>query len=151
MLTLIRRRPGIVGSLPIGIVLALGRRSRLPVMRAAFSVAFIEFVRGVPLITRAVHGLASSFRCSCRRAMNFDKLLRAPWSASRLFSAAYLAEVVRGGLQAIPKGQYEGAMSLGLNYWKTNALIILPQALRISIPGIVNSFIGLFMDTDVGV
>jgi general L-amino acid transport system permease protein len=144
MLTIILATVGIVGSLPIGILLALGRRSRLPVLRLV-SVAFIEFVRGVPLIS--VLFMASVvFPLFLPEGMNFDKLLRAVIGIM-LFSAAYLAEVVRGGLQAIPKGQYEGAMALGLNNWKMNALIILPQALRISIPGIVNSFIGLFMDT----
>jgi general L-amino acid transport system permease protein len=144
MLTVILATVGIVGSLPIGIMLALGRRSRLPVLRLV-SIAFIEFVRGVPLIS--VLFMASVvFPLFLPEGMNFDKLLRAVIGIM-LFSAAYLAEVIRGGLQAIPKGQYEGAMALGLNYWKMNALIILPQALRISIPGIVNSFIGLFMDT----
>jgi len=144
MLTVILATVGIVGSLPIGIMLALGRRSRLPVLRL-LSIAFIEFVRGVPLIS--VLFMASVvFPLFLPEGMNFDKLLRAVIGIM-LFSAAYLAEVIRGGLQAIPKGQYEGAMALGLNYWKMNALIVLPQALRISIPGIVNSFIGLFMDT----
>jgi general L-amino acid transport system permease protein len=144
MLTLILATTGIVASLPIGILLALGRRSRLPFIRL-FSIAFIEFVRGVPLIT--ILFMASNvFPLFLPEGMNFDKLLRAMVGIA-LFSAAYLAEVVRGGLQAIPKGQYEGAMALGLNYWKMNALVVLPQALQISIPGIVNSFIGLFMDT----
>jgi general L-amino acid transport system permease protein len=144
MLTLVLSTTGIVASLPIGVLLALGRRSSLPVMRF-LSVAFIEFVRGVPLIS--VLFMASVvFPLFLPEGMNFDKLLRAMVGIT-LFSAAYIAEVIRGGLQAIPKGQYEGAESLGLNYWKMNLLIILPQALRISIPGIVNSFIGLFMDT----
>jgi general L-amino acid transport system permease protein len=144
MLTLIVATSGIVASLPIGVLLALGRRSKLPVIRA-LSIAFIEFVRGVPLIT--ILFMASNvFPLFMPEGVNFDKLMRAMVGIA-LFSAAYLAEVVRGGLQAIPKGQYEGAMSLGLSYWKMNALIILPQALQISIPGIVNSFIGLFMDT----
>jgi len=146
MLTLILATTGIAASLPIGVVLALGRRSHMPVIRIA-TVAFIEFVRGVPLIT--VLFMASViFPLFLPEGMSFDKVLRALVGIS-LFSAAYMAEVVRGGLQAIPKGQYEGAMSLGLSYWKMNALIILPQALRISIPGIVNSFIGLFMDTNL--
>ncbi|HTO67344.1 MAG TPA: amino acid ABC transporter permease [Bradyrhizobium sp.] len=144
MLNLVLATTGIVASLPIGILLALGRRSRLPIIRI-LSVAFIEFVRGVPLIT--VLFMASVvFPLFMPEGVNFNKLLRVVVGIA-LFSAAYLAEVIRGGLQAIPKGQYEGAMALGLNYWKTNALVILPQALRISIPGIVNSFIGLFMDT----
>jgi len=144
MLTLVLSTTGIVASLPLGILLALGRRSVLPVVRM-LCIGFIEFVRGVPLI--AVLFMASvMFPLFLPEGMNFDKLLRAVVGIT-LFSAAYIAEVIRGGLQAIPKGQYEGAMSLGLNYWKMNLLIILPQALRISIPGIVNSFIGLFMDT----
>jgi general L-amino acid transport system permease protein len=144
MLTLVLSTTGIVASLPIGILLALGRRSALPVMRL-LCISFIEFVRGVPLIS--VLCMASVvFPLFLPEGMNFDKLLRALVGIT-LFSAAYIAEVIRGGLQAIPKGQYEGAMSLGLNYWKMNTFIILPQALRISIPGIVNSFIGLFMDT----
>jgi len=144
MLNLVLATTGIVASLPIGILLALGRRSRLPIIRI-LSVAFIEFVRGVPLIT--VLFMASVvFPLFMPEGVNFNKLLRVVVGIA-LFSAAYLAEVIRGGLQAIPKGQYEGAMALGLNYWKMNALVILPQALRISIPGIVNSFIGLFMDT----
>ena len=146
MLTLILATTGIAASLPIGVVLALGRRSTMPVIRIA-TVAFIEFVRGVPLIT--VLFMASViFPLFLPEGMNFDKVVRALVGTS-LFSAAYMAEVIRGGLQAIPKGQYEGAMSVGLSYWKMNALIILPQALRISIPGIVNSFIGLFMDTNL--
>ena len=144
MLTLVLSTTGIVASLPIGVLLALGRRSALPVLRM-LSIGFIEFVRGVPLIS--ILFMASVvFPLFLPEGMNFDKLLRAMVGIT-LFSAAYIAEVIRGGLQAIPKGQYEGAMSLGLNYWKTNAFIILPQALRIAIPGIVNSFIGLFMDT----
>jgi general L-amino acid transport system permease protein len=144
MLTLVLSTTGIVGSLPIGIMLALGRRSSLPVIRL-LSIGFIEFVRGIPLIS--VLFMASVvFPLFLPEGVNFDKLLRAMVGIA-LFSAAYLAEVIRGGLQAIPKGQYEGAMSLGLSYWKMNAFIILPQALRIAIPGIVNSFISLFMDT----
>lgn len=135
---------GIVISLPLGIVLALGRRSNLPVIRL-LSVGFIEFVRGVPLIT--VLFMASvMLPLFLPEGMTFDKLLRAMIGIA-LFGAAYMAEVVRGGLQAIPKGQYEGAMALGLNYWKMTLLIVLPQALRIVIPGIVNTFIGLFKDT----
>jgi general L-amino acid transport system permease protein len=144
MLTLVLSTTGIVTSLPLGVLLALGRKSKLPVIRM-LAIGFIEFVRGVPLIS--VLFMASVvFPLFLPEGMNFDKLVRAMVGIS-LFSAAYIAEVIRGGLQAIPKGQYEGAASLGLNYWKTNLLIILPQALRISIPGIVNSFIGLFMDT----
>jgi general L-amino acid transport system permease protein len=135
---------GIVASLPIGIVLALGRRSDMPVIRL-LCTAFIEFVRGVPLIS--VLFMASvMLPLFLPEGVTFDKLMRAMIGIA-LFSAAYMAEVVRGGLQAIPKGQYEGAMALGLNYWKMMGLIVLPQALRIVIPGIVNTFIGLFKDT----
>jgi general L-amino acid transport system permease protein len=144
MLNLVLATTGIVLSLPLGILLALGRRSKLPIIRL-LSVAFIEFVRGVPLIT--VLFMASVvFPLFMPEGVNFNKLLRVVIGII-LFSAAYIAENVRGGLQAIPKGQYEGAMALGLNYWKMNALVVLPQALRIAIPSIVNSFIGLFMDT----
>jgi general L-amino acid transport system permease protein len=144
MLNIVLGSVGIVASLPIGIVLALGRRSRMPVIRL-LCTAFIEFVRGVPLIS--VLFMASvMLPLFLPEGVTFDKLVRAMVGIA-LFSAAYMAEVVRGGLQAIPKGQYEGAMALGLNYWKMMGLIILPQALRIVIPGIVNTFIGLFKDT----
>ena len=144
-LTLVIAVVGIVASLPIGIVLALGRQSKnMPVIRA-ICVGFIELWRGVPLIT--VLFMASvMFPLFMPEGMNFDKLIRALVGVM-LFSAAYMAEVVRGGLQAIPKGQYEAADSLGLSYWKSMALIVLPQALKIVIPGIVNTFIGLFKDT----
>jgi general L-amino acid transport system permease protein len=106
---------------------------------------FIEFVRGVPLIS--VLFMASvMLPLFLPEGVSFDKLMRAMIGIA-LFSAAYMAEVVRGGLQAIPKGQYEGAMALGLNYWKMMTFIVLPQALRIVIPGIVGTFIGLFKDT----
>jgi general L-amino acid transport system permease protein len=143
-LNLILGTVGIVASLPLGIVLALGRRSNMPVIRL-LCTAFIEFWRGVPLIT--VLFMASvMLPLFLPEGVTFDKLMRAMIGIA-LFSAAYMAEVVRGGLQAIPKGQYEGAMALGLNYWKMMGLIVLPQALRIVIPGIVNTFIGLFKDT----
>ena len=146
LVTLVVSYVGIFASLPLGILLALGRRSEMPVVRT-LSITFIEFWRGVPLIT--VLFMASViFPLFLPEGVNFDKLVRALVGIS-LFASAYMAEVIRGGLQAIPKGQYEGAMSLGLNYWKMNAFIILPQALRICIPGIVNSFIGLFMDTNL--
>ena len=135
---------GIVFSLPLGVLLALGRRSKLPIVRFA-SVIFIEFVRGVPLIT-VLFMANTMLPLFLPEGMTIDRLMR-PLVGVALFAAAYMAEVVRGGLQAIPKGQYEGAMSLGLNYWKMMVFIILPQALRIVIPGIVNTFIGLFKDT----
>jgi len=143
-LTLVIGGVGIVASLPIGVVLALGRRSEMPVVRS-ICVAFIELWRGVPLIT--VLFMASvMFPLFLPEGMNFDKLIRALIGVM-LFSAAYMAEVVRGGLQALPKGQTEAAQALGLSYWKTMGLIILPQALKMVIPGIVNTFIGLFKDT----
>jgi len=143
-LTLVIAVTGIVASLPIGVVLALGRRSDMTIVRG-LCVGFIELWRGVPLIT--VLFMASvMFPLFMPEGVNFDKLLRALIGVM-LFSAAYMAEVVRGGLQAIPKGQYEAAMGLGLSYWKTMTFVILPQALKIVIPGIVNTFIGLFKDT----
>lgn len=144
LVTLVISYVGIVVSLPLGILLALGRRSRLPAIRL-LSVVFIETVRGVPLV---VVLFMASFMLPLfvPPGMTFDKLLRALIGVA-LFASAYMAEVVRGGLQAIPKGQYEGANSLGLGFWQTMGLIIMPQALKLVIPGIVNSFIGLFKDT----
>jgi general L-amino acid transport system permease protein len=144
MLTLVLATVGIVVSLPVGVVLALGRRSTMPIIRL-LCTAFIELVRAVPLIT-VLFMSSVMLPLFLPAGVSFDKLLRAMIGIS-LFGAAYMAEVVRGGLQAIPKGQYEGAMAMGLGYWPMMGLIILPQALRIVIPGIVNSFIGLFMDT----
>ena len=144
MLTLVIALSGIVASLPLGVVLALGRRSSMPVVRLVCTL-FIEFWRGIPLV--AVLFMASvMFPLFLPPGVTFDQLLRAVIGVA-LFASAYMAEVVRGGLQAIPKGQYEGAMALGLPYWKTMRLIVLPQALKIVIPGIVNTFIGLFKDT----
>jgi general L-amino acid transport system permease protein len=137
---------GIVFSLPLGILLALGRRSDLPVVRL-LSVIFIEFVRGVPLIT--VLFMASvMLPLFVPDSWSPDKLMRALVGVA-LFSAAYMAEVVRAGLQAMPKGQYEAAHVLGLSWWQTQRLIILPQALKVTIPNIVNSFIALFKDTSL--
>lgn len=144
LVTVVVSMVGIVFSLPFGILLALGRRSRLPIVRIA-SVIFIEFVRGVPLIT-VLFMANTMLPLFLSEGVTIDRLLR-PLVGVALFASAYMAEVVRGGLQAMPKGQYEGAMSLGLNYPKMMAFIILPQALRIVIPGIVNTFIGLFKDT----
>jgi len=144
LLTLVVAVTGIVASLPIGILLALGRRSSMPVVKL-FSVAFIELWRGVPLIT--VLFMASVvLPLFLPPGTSFDKLLRALIGVA-LFSSAYMAEVVRGGLQAIPKGQTEAAQALGLTYWQNISLITLPQALKLVIPGIVNTFIGLFKDT----
>jgi general L-amino acid transport system permease protein len=144
LVTVVVASVGIVFSLPIGIMLALGRRSRMPAVRL-FSVIFIEFVRGVPLIT--VLFMASvMLPLFVPETWSPDKLLRALIGVS-LFAAAYMAEVVRAGLQAIPKGQYEAAFAVGLSYWKTMRFVILPQALKITIPNIVNTTIGLFKDT----
>ncbi|MCP3379973.1 amino acid ABC transporter permease [Bradyrhizobium sp. CCGUVB4N] len=144
MVTLVLAYVGIVVSLPLGIVLALGRRSRMPTIKL-LSVIFIETVRGVPLVT-VLFMAAFMLPLFVPPGTTFDKLLRALIGVA-LFSSAYMAEVVRGGLQAMPKGQYEGADSLGLSYWQKTGLIIMPQALKLVIPGIVNSFIGLFKDT----
>ena len=144
MLTLVIGVTGIVGSLPLGILLALGRQSHLPAVRIV-CVAFIEFIRGVPLIT-LLFVASTMLNYFLPPGTTFDLLLRVLIMVT-LFSAAYIAEVVRGGLQAIPKGQQEAADSMGLKYWQSMRLIILPQALKISIPGIVNTFIGLYKDT----
>ena len=144
MVTVVVSCVGIVFSLPIGVLLALGRRSKMPAAQI-FCVAFIEFVRGVPLIT--VLFMASvMLPLFVPREFEPDKLLRALVGVA-MFASAYMAEVVRAGLQALPKGQYEGAMALGLSYGQMMRLIILPQALTTVIPGIVNTFIGLFKDT----
>jgi amine acid ABC transporter, permease protein, 3-TM region, His/Glu/Gln/Arg/opine family len=146
LVTLVVAVTGIAASLPLGVLLALGRQSKLPVVKSA-SVIFIEFWRGVPLIT-VLFMSSVMLPLFLPPGTNFDKLLRALVGVA-LFSAAYMAEVVRGGLQAIPKGQYEGAAALGLGYGQSMYLIILPQALKIVIPGIVNSFIALFKDTSL--
>ena len=134
----------IVVSLPLGILFALGRRSEMPIIRM-ICIGFIELWRGVPLITVLFMG-SVMLPLFLPPGTNFDKILRT-LIVMALFAAAYMAEVVRGGLQAIPKGQYEAAQAMGLSYWKTMGLIILPQALKIVIPGIVNTFIALFKDT----
>lgn len=146
MVTLLLSFVGIVVSLPFGIVLALGRRSDMPIVRSA-SIGFIELVRGVPLIT--VLFMASVLLpLFLTPGNNIDKFVRALVGVS-IFASAYMAEVIRGGLQAIPKGQYEGADSLGLTYWQKMILIIMPQAIKLVIPGIVNTFIGMFKDTSL--
>jgi general L-amino acid transport system permease protein len=131
-------------SLPIGILLALGRQSDLLIVKS-ICVGFIEFIRGVPLIT-LLFVASTLLNIFMPPGTNFDIIVRVIIMAT-LFSSAYMAEVIRGGLAALPKGQYEGADSLGLNYWQAQRLIIMPQALKISIPGIVSTFIGLFKDT----
>ncbi len=144
LLTMIIGVSGISFSLPIGIVLALSRSSNLPIVKS-LAVIFIEFIRGVPLITLlfVAHVLLNYF---LPKGVNFDIVLRVVIMVT-LFASAYMAEVIRGGLAALPKGQYEAADALGLGYWQSMRLIILPQAMKISIPGIVNTFIGLFKDT----
>ena len=144
VLNLVVGLTGIALSLPIGILLALGRRSRLRIVRW-FAIGFIEFVRGVPLITLLfVAVILLPFFLPPE--VTLDRLIRVMVIVT-LFSSAYMAEVIRGGLQAIPQGQYEAGQAVGLGYWQSMRLIILPQALKISIPGIVNTFIGLFKDT----
>ena len=146
MVTLILSFCGIVVSLPFGILLALGRRSNMPVIKM-LCTTFIEVIRGIPLIT-ILFFASIMLPLFLPDGWTFDKFLRALVGVA-LFASAYMAEVIRGGLQAIPKGQYEGADSLGLNYWQKTRLIILPQALKLVIPGIVNTFIGLFKDTSL--
>jgi general L-amino acid transport system permease protein len=144
MLTLILSGIGIIFSLPLGVLLALGRRSELPVVHM-LCVVLIEFVRGVPLLT--ILFMANvMLPFFLPPGVEFNVLLRVLLGVT-IFAAAYMAEVVRGGLQALPKGQYEGAMAMGLGYSQMMRLIILPQALRVAIPGIVNNFISLAQDT----
>lgn len=146
LVTLVISMVGIICSIPLGILLALGRQSKLPIIKT-LCVMFIELWRAVPLIT--VLFMASiMLPLFMPQGTSVDKLLRALVGVT-LFSSAYLAEVVRGGLQALPRGQYEAASSLGLSYWKSMGLIILPQAIKHVIPGIVNSFIALFKDTSL--
>lgn len=145
-LTLIIASIGIAGALPLGILLALARRSSMPVVRA-LSVIFIEFWRGVPLIT-VLFMSSVMLPLFMSEGNSIDKLIRALVGVI-LFQSAYVAEVVRGGLQALPKGQTEAAESLALGYWKTQGLVILPQALKLVIPGLVNTIIALFKDTSL--
>jgi general L-amino acid transport system permease protein len=146
LVTLVVSVTGIVTSMPIGIALALGRRSTIPLIRV-FSVAFIEFWRGVPLIT-VLFFATYMLPLFLPAGFTVDGLVRALIGIA-LFAGAYMAEVIRGGLQAIPRGQAEAASALGLSYWKTTGLIVMPQALRHVIPGLVNSFIALFKDTSL--
>jgi len=146
LITLVVATTAIVVSLPLGILLALGRRSNMPVART-LSIIFIEFWRGVPLIT--VLFMASvMIPLFMPEGVNFDSLLRALIGVT-LWQSAYMAEVIRGGLQAIDKGQYEGADAIGLSYWQSMRLIILPQALTRVLPGIVNTIISVFKDTSL--
>jgi general L-amino acid transport system permease protein len=146
LITLVVSVTGIVTSMPIGIALALGRRSTIPLIRL-FSIAFIEFWRGVPLIT-VLFFATYMLPLFLPGNLTIDGLVRALIGIS-LFTGAYQAEVIRGGLAAIPRGQGEAASALGLSWWKTTALVVMPQALRHVIPGLVNSFISLFKDTSL--
>jgi len=146
LVTLVVACVGIAASFPLGILLALARRSELPLIKW-LAIGFIEFVRGVPLVT-VLFFASVMLPLFLPENVTFDKLLRALIGVA-LFSAAYLAEVVRGGLQAVPRGQFEAADALGLNYPLKMGLIVLPQALKLVIPGIVNSFIALFKDTSL--
>jgi general L-amino acid transport system permease protein len=144
LVTLVITFTGIIGSLPLGVLLALGRASKLPAVRM-LCIIFIEFWRGVPLVTVlffATYMLPLFLPGNWR----MDPMLRVLIGVV-LFAGAYMAEVVRGGLQAVPRGQYEGATALGLGYWRMMGYVIMPQALKYVIPGIVNSFIALFKDT----
>jgi general L-amino acid transport system permease protein len=145
-MTLILSVVGMIFAFPLAIVLALGRRSELPAVRA-ICVGYIELVRGVPAIT-LLFMASVMLPLFLPTGMTIDKLLRAQ-VAIILFAAAYLAEIIRGGLQAIPRGQYEAADSLGLGYWRRTRLIILPQALAMVIPPLVNNFIGSFKNTSL--
>jgi general L-amino acid transport system permease protein len=145
-ITLILATFGIALAFPLSIALALGRRSNMPAVKV-ICVTYIELIRGVPLIS-LLFMASVMFPLFLPEGITIDKLLRAQ-VAIILFAAAYLAEVIRGGLQAIPKGQYEAADSLGLSFWQKTGFIILPQALRLVIPPLVNTFIGMFKDTSL--
>src|SRR5262252_1709748 len=144
--TLILATFGLALGFPLGILVALGRRSELPAIKA-LCVLYVELIRGVPLVS-LLFMASVMFPLFMPDGFNIDKLLRAQ-IAIILFAGAYLAEVVRGGLQAVPKGQEEAAEALGLSYWKRTGLIILPQALRHVIPPLVNTFIAFFKDTSL--
>ena len=146
ILTLLLSTFGLAVAFPLSILLALGRRSELPVIRA-LCVGYIELIRGVPLIS-LLFMASVMLPLFLPSGVTIDKLLRAQ-IAIILFAAAYLAEVIRGGLQAIPRGQYDAAHALALPFWKRTYLIILPQALRIAVPALVNNFIALFKDTSL--
>jgi len=146
VLTVLLAVVAIVASFPFGVLLALGRRSKLPIVKL-FSIIYIELIRGVPLVT-VLFMSQIILPLFLPPNVRIDKVLRA-MTGMTLFAAAYLAENVRGGLQAIPIGQYEAAHALGLNYYQTMRYIVLPQALRAVIPAIVGQFIGLFKDTSL--
>jgi general L-amino acid transport system permease protein len=144
--TLILATFGLAFGFPLGILVALGRRSKLPAIRS-LCVLYVELIRGVPLIS-LLFMASVMFPLFMPDGVNIDKLLRAQ-IAFILYAGAYLAEVIRGGLQAVPRGQYDAADALGLSYWKKNGLIILPQAIRHVIPPLVNTFIAFFKDTSL--
>jgi general L-amino acid transport system permease protein len=144
--TLILATFGLAFGFPLGVLVALGRRSDLPAIKAT-CVLYVELIRGVPLVS-LLFMASVMFPLFLPEGISVDKLLRAQ-VAIILFAGAYLAEVVRGGLQALPKGQYEAADALGLSYWQKTRLVILPQALRLVIPPLVNTFIGFFKDTSL--
>jgi general L-amino acid transport system permease protein len=146
LVTLVLSVTAIVVSAPLGILLALGRRSHMPIVSLLCTI-FIETVRGVPLVL-VLFMAANMFPLFMPPGVNPDKLLKAVVGTA-LFASAYMAEIIRGGLQAIPKGQYEGAQAMGLSYWKMMGLIVMPQALKVVIPSIVNNFISLFKDTSL--
>jgi len=146
ILTLLLTTFGLAIAFPLSILLALGRRSDMPIIRA-LCVGYIELIRGVPLIS-LLFMASVMLPLFLPSGVTIDKLLRAQ-IAMILFAAAYLAEVVRGGLQAIPKGQYDAAHALALPFWRRTGLIILPQALRISVPPLMNTFIAFFKDTSL--
>ncbi|MBC7432597.1 MAG: amino acid ABC transporter permease [Rubritepida sp.] len=145
-ITLILATFGLAFAFPLAVLVALGRRSKLPAIKA-LCVLYVELIRGVPLIS-LLFMASVMFPLFLPEGVNIDKLLRAQ-IAIILFAGAYLAEVVRGGLQALSKGQYEAAEALGLSYWQKTGFIILPQALRLVIPPLVNTFIGFFKDTSL--
>jgi general L-amino acid transport system permease protein len=145
-ITLILATFGLAFAFPLAVLVALGRRSKLPAIKV-LCILYVELIRGVPLIS-LLFMASVMFPLFLPEGMNIDKLLRAQ-VAIILFAAAYLAEVVRGGLQALPRGQYEAADALGLSYWQRTGFIILPQALRMVIPPLVNTFIGFFKDTSL--
>ena len=144
MLTIIVAIVGVLAAFPVGVILALGRASSLPVIRS-ICVTYIEFIRGVPLIT-ILFMSSIILPLFFPEGMTFDKLLRALIGIA-LFEAAYIAENIRGGLQSIPKGQYEAADAMGFSYWQKMGLVILPQALKVAIPNLVGVCITLFQDT----
>ncbi len=144
LLTIVISAVGIVCSFPIGILFAFGRASKLPIIKS-ITVTYIEFIRGVPLIT-ILFMSAVILPLFFPEGVTFNKLLRALIGIT-LFEAAYIAEIIRGGLQSIPRGQYEAADAIGLSYWQKMFLVILPQALKVAIPNLVGTFIALFQDT----